>query len=990
MGLKNKPSLLYDASVIRNERADYHNTAERVGKMVIDLVNAIDDSLIGIDDLIAAEVQKAIGNIDISPDIDISGKLDASVFDSFFERVDLTSGGWYIKSKTHFVAAGESAAMGDCDQEWTPGGGSGGGASTLAGLDDVLLGSLEPGDVLKWNGKNWYNGTVQTGLDEGALAEYLQTNNYAKTSDIPSLAGYATQDWINQQAYASQSWVTSQGYLTEHQDISHLLTRAEFEEMFIKVTRDDGSWYILTKSDFASCGESSAAGSADMPGSGVWAKTLNDLDGVNIAAPAVNDVLMFNGTEWINSQIPSGGLDESQLAAYLQQHNYVTEAALGNYVTVGTVQTITGGKRFAATETYFTQRIIVNGSFDSFDGCPNVMWHVANKQYAKIVLDLSGNLHLVAGGATSFSSYRGLTVSMIAKYGGTSSQFLKADGSVDGNTYLAYIPQNGGLKSQVWPDTWGNSVGSIVAEFTDSSGCSAFKFKKDNPQAGMMSLVIDGTVYINEGMEAVASQAWAVCKAGDTMTGNLCINTDSRHISYNEGLRINANSSSGWATMFLGGAYGSTEDVNNNGFIVAVNPQHQFLIAQGQSSTNYGLSIVGTGASDLRWLNNTIWHAGNDGSGSGLDADLLDGYHGSQYLLCNKYWDVSADSVSNGVGFCYANGAPTYGPVVDFGCSGGYNLQFSAAYSTYWGETLYYRTRDGDTSIWNPWCQIARITDNVASATKLQTARTLYITSYNSYRAGDGVAFDGTGDITLKLPNSITASNWFRSYGASGWYNQDFDGGIYMSDTTWVRILNDKYFYTGGQIRSDSEFNRMGYGGSIWNAGKGAYNIWVPNNENQMPLLLAYRNDIWDTGANRLFAMELLSNGAQLNFGFGGAAKFYFYSGGNFAAVGDSAAGSDIRLKSHIEPLTNRGLLKPKRFMKNGQWCLGFIAQEVLPDYPELIRDMGGEDHLLSLCYGNVTAVLAVHVNELFEWREDQKKINENYGDRIKRLEERI
>jgi len=28
---------------------------------------------------------------------------------------------------------------------------------------------------------------------------------------------------------------------------------------------------------------------------------------------------------------------------------------------------------------------------------------------------------------------------------------------------------------------------------------------------------------------------------------------------------------------------------------------------------------------------NTIWHAGNDGSGSGLDADLLDGQHGTYY-----------------------------------------------------------------------------------------------------------------------------------------------------------------------------------------------------------------------------------------------------------------------------------------------------------------------------------------------------------------------
>ena len=61
-----------------------------------------------------------------------------------------------------------------------------------------------------------------------------------------------------------------------------------------------------------------------------------------------------------------------------------------------------------------------------------------------------------------------------------------------------------------------------------------------------------------------------------------------------------------------------------------------------------------------------------------------------------------------------------------------------------------------------------------------------------------------------------------------------------------------------------------------------------------------------------------------------------------------------------------------------------------MPDYPELIRDMGGEYHMLSLCYGNVTAVLATQINELYDWREDQRKINENYDQRIKRLEERL
>ena len=39
----------------------------------------------------------------------------------------------------------------------------------------------------------------------------------------------------------------------------------------------------------------------------------------------------------------------------------------------------------------------------------------------------------------------------------------------------------------------------------------------------------------------------------------------------------------------------------------------------------------------LAWEGSTIWHAGNDGSGSGLDADLLDGQHGSYYAR-KTYW----------------------------------------------------------------------------------------------------------------------------------------------------------------------------------------------------------------------------------------------------------------------------------------------------------------------------------------------------------------
>lgn len=41
---------------------------------------------------------------------------------------------------------------------------------------------------------------------------------------------------------------------------------------------------------------------------------------------------------------------------------------------------------------------------------------------------------------------------------------------------------------------------------------------------------------------------------------------------------------------------------------------------------------------------------------------------------------------------------------------------------------------------------------------------------------------------------SVSCSNWFRSNGASGWYNESYGGGIWMSDSTYVRVYNSKAF----------------------------------------------------------------------------------------------------------------------------------------------------------------------------------------------------
>lgn len=54
---------------------------------------------------------------------------------------------------------------------------------------------------------------------------------------------------------------------------------------------------------------------------------------------------------------------------------------------------------------------------------------------------------------------------------------------------------------------------------------------------------------------------------------------------------------------------------------------------------------------------------------------------------------------------------------------------------------------------------------------------------------------------SLDVNGEIIADGWLRTRGNRGWYNQDYGGGWYMSDTTWIRAYQNKNVITGGQLR---------------------------------------------------------------------------------------------------------------------------------------------------------------------------------------------
>jgi hypothetical protein len=61
--------------------------------------------------------------------------------------------------------------------------------------------------------------------------------------------------------------------------------------------------------------------------------------------------------------------------------------------------------------------------------------------------------------------------------------------------------------------------------------------------------------------------------------------------------------------------------------------------------------------------------------------------------------------------------------------------------------------------------------------------------------------------------NSMSCSNWFRSNGATGWYNATYGGGIYMADSSYVRTYGSKILLSDQSVRGPIFYdsNNTGY-----------------------------------------------------------------------------------------------------------------------------------------------------------------------------------
>lgn len=265
-------------------------------------------------------------------------------------------------------------------------------------------------------------------------------------------------------------------------------------------------------------------------------------------------------------------------------------------------------------------------------------------------------------------------------------------------------------------------------------------------------------------------------------------------------------------------------------------------------------------------------------------------------------------------------------------------------------QNPYFRSYQ-DNGTWKPWRQLAFLDDNVASATKLQTARTIW-----------GQSFDGTGNVSgnLSLGNGgilggvssvnmlyyDTSNTLYLGYGMNGvggsvicgnaiamHYGSSRDMGFLLNSAGNVGIGTDSPAYpldVNGHIAGHEIYSFSGWM-TLLGTENVSYSTYL-DNKNQYGLKIHYSNGIagafFSQDGNTYFYGNITASGTIYS-------AVGLYTPG-FLSARSTAGSSDRNLKTNIAPVRNAlAYILGTNYVSfdwkdTGEHSVGIIAQEEL------------------------------------------------------------
>ena len=518
-------------------------------------------------------------------------------------------------------------------------------------------------------------------------------------------------------------------------------------------------------------------------------------------------------------------------------------------------------------------------------------------------------------------------------------RYIRADGGffVDGTTYG--INGTGVLLSNT-----GATIG----------GNAAWHAGNDGSGSGLDADLLDGV------------------QGANYVRNNSTTTISARHrFNHNE---INNSDTIATATGSLGALEVYNSGSGNDAFMCFhTGGDHAFYFGLDADTNDLSMGGWSKGANKYR-----IWHAGNDGSGSGLDADLLDGIQGASFLRSDANDTLSAiitghasntevlrvRSSSYSSNYIYIGGWSSANSTdisrirsssnlhIDSPSDGSLYFNWYAANRTIYlgntGQTVY---AAGSNIVWhagNDGAGSGLDADTVDGIQGSALAPIASPTFTGNLTIPDKIIHAGDTDTYLQFHGANLARFVIAGAEVQEWGNNY----TLLSDNDQVRLGTgsdfrmwfngaDTYFRNYAHANGDIIFQGENSGGT-----------------NQNLLILK-------TDGARSYCVLYENSQARLTTTSGGVSI-----SGTLTATGNVTAYSDIKLKKNIEVIPDalskvsrlRGVTFDRKDLKTKRQS-GVIAQEVEAVLPEVVDT--DEEGIKSVAYGNMIGLLIESIKEL-------------------------
>lgn len=368
----------------------------------------------------------------------------------------------------------------------------------------------------------------------------------------------------------------------------------------------------------------------------------------------------------------------------------------------------------------------------------------------------------------------------------------------------------------------------------------------------------------------------------------------------------------------------------------------------------------------------SVWTSANDGTGSGLDADLLDGLNATSATTGNTIVARDVNGSVFGTNIIAQQSAPAFNWNETDGATNAKLWTLGVNGGVMTGTTLTDAYGAGST-----WLSVTRSGTTVSAIALAATAVTINGgTAWHSGNDGassgldadllDGFnssASDAASSIPVRDSNgylsqrvianttSSSADGMYVGYGnagGTGSITRIYGGG---STTAALRVNASNVTYYNGTTNSN-----------VWYHGNLPLDAWTNSADSQPRFYFANAGPSYYASANHHY----FRNGSDVDMMTISSVGNVVVTAG-LTAVTVSAT-SDRSLKKDISPYASgslvTSLLKPSRFTwkKTNKPSLGFIAQDVQEVLPEAV--ICGEDGILSIDHMPLIAVLTQALQE--------------------------